>query len=228
MIIQNKMIKTIAVVTLAMMPHIAVAYLVPLDELSPGQHCNTQCYHSACPVAYITNVESSPDSITEDYDICNDDNTHDPYTCWYNKEPGNYVLCSTPDESACSKLAFIFIGDTGGWVGSWQTPYETLNSTKHSVISQEYFFQEADYYECTADYKPTYGCEENYYAISNIATSSINCTRCPSITTASGTTFYGLSTEGNVDITGCYIPINTTFRDDTGSGKYTQNCKYTN
>lgn len=75
--------------------------------------------------------------------------------------------------------------------------------------------------DCTENLPRQYtSCKAGYYYNSTAKT----CTRCPS----SGG-IYGTTVDKNTgDITSCYIPSGTTFRDMTGSGTYTGNCYYSN
>ena len=71
-----------------------------------------------------------------------------------------------------------------------------------------------------------YGCAANYYTTASTPSASMTCSRCPGLTTSSGTTRYGNSTIGNTSITGCSQPANTTFKDNVGQYQFTSSCRY--
>lgn len=71
-------------------------------------------------------------------------------------------------------------------------------------------------------------CNSGYYTTSELRT----CTRCPYVTTSTGTKYYGLTASGAAIrlITDCYIPSSVimSFSDSTGAGKHNfkSNCYY--
>lgn len=71
-------------------------------------------------------------------------------------------------------------------------------------------------------------CDSGYYTNS----ARLTCTRCPYVTTSTGTRYYGLTASGAAIrfITDCYIPSSVimSFSDSTGAGthNFKSNCYY--
>ena len=93
-------------------------------------------------------------------------------------------------------------------------------STRHIVYRDVYSYDSAaSRYECSAKTSTEYGCEQGFYTTATTGSSTMTCNRCPST---------GTSENGNLAITGCYIPADGYFTDTTGSGTVTDKCSYQN
>ena len=136
-------------------------------------------------------------------------NSSDP--CYVNTANGWGYFCDNSSIDACF---FCAMTDT---TSSWTitTPY-----TKHIVKRTVFTHDTSNRYECPASTSKTkYGCEKGYYTYDSTGSTSMTCNKCPNT---------GTSENGNLAITGCYIPAEGTFSDDTGSGTVTDKCYYQN
>lgn len=99
----------------------------------------------------------------------------------------------------------------------------SLNQENNVVKSQPMEYTSATY-ACigTATGPAQYGCEAGYYS-SKGSGESMTCTLCPSLGTRRGN-----SEIGNVNVTGCYVPKNTNFTDESGTYHFTSDCYYSN
>lgn len=204
----------------------AHAYLKSAGSLSPGDYCNTDCTTMACLLAVKSNIDI-PTSMLMYYPNCTDDNTSDAGgTCWLNKSPGNYILCDSGGENACS----LFNASISGGISSesesyYYTDWVTYNSNQRSVTRTAYkLSSNSNYYYCQTTKTTEYGCKANYYATSGVGTSLINCaTPCP---TSDGIS--GQSSVGNTALTSCHIPMGATGSNSTGKFTYAGTSYYCN
>ena len=108
-------------------------------------------------------------------------------------------------------------------VGKWTS----IGSNRVSRTDRSYKPGPSSNIRCVFEDKTTYGCAAEYYTTASTPSASMICSRCPGLTTSSGTTQYGDSSDGNTSITGCYQPTNTTFKDSVGLYRFTSACSYT-
>ncbi len=86
-------------------------------------------------------------------------------------------------------------------------------------VSREVQTATSSGYSCTVTTSTEYACDAGYYHSAGSGL-SITCNPCPQLLGSAPST----SKIGNRSITGCYIPANTSFSDDTGSGIYIDRC----
>ena len=108
-------------------------------------------------------------------------------------------------------------------VGTWTS----IGSNRVSRTDRSYKPGPSEYIRCVFEDKTTYGCAAGYYTTASTPSASMTCSRCPGLTTSSGTTRYGDSSIGNTNIVNCSQPTNTTFKDSVGLYQFTSSCRYT-
>ena len=171
----------------------------------------------------IVGCECGYGSLPRHYDTfpnCYDGGTLESNGCKYqgisDPDVKNYVaFCTTASSDACPVCNC-----------SPQTPtWTSIGSNRVSRIVRT-FYERTDKLICSYKETTEYGCAAGYYTTST-PSASMTCSRCPGLTTSSGTTQYGDSNEGNTSITGCYQPAYTTFEDRVGQYRFKSACSYT-
>ena len=128
--------------------------------------------------------------------------------CVYQTASNWIYLCGF--DNACGTCNLSTSPSTWTWT--------TQNSANHVLKGTSAYYKQNGDWECAQSGTSTrYGCEASYYMTSNAPSSTMTCGKCPD---------GGTSDKGNTAITGCYIPANGDFSDDTGSGTVTSKCSY--
>lgn len=68
-------------------------------------------------------------------------------------------------------------------------------------------------------------CKAGYYGVTIPGTGKFACSECPSVKKEDGTSFRGLSKEGSVGITSCYLPVGD-YRSEKGVYEIKSKCYY--
>ncbi len=186
----------------------AFAYLQVSSGSAPGTWCDSECTWGGCGVFRQIQCDFDCDTIADELTSrgdCTDDNSE---YCYFGKTGNTYYYCDQGGEGACSNISGTAnINQNSSW--------ETLNASRHSVLSHTFHVSEQEYDICIIGLVRTnYGCAAGYYATQNTGTANIVCSPCPA---------GGSSDLGNTGQSGCYLrPGN--FSDASGTGQYTANC----
>lgn len=149
------------------------------------------------------------------------------YNDWRDSPEGECWIRHTGDALyTCSKtLSYMNASGDCPYMSAWTN--HLYDETWQSIGANRVMIPDGETTEsigeftCTANMIKIYGCDAGYYTTATPPDENMTCQACPTLGTATGH-----SEIGNTDITGCYIPADSTFSDSSGSGIISGDCYY--